>query len=133
MDSTTARLGIPLYMWRIFVWPLAVSLLIYIGCNGVFIFILFSDDAMDVVLRGPVLLGLLFALPVLSLLFIGFMAWILFKRASRYRLRFQKRNGWLCFRCDYDLFEGQHTCPECGSAWEPEKLKVGWKKMVNQP
>lgn len=77
-----------MHMWRIFIWPLAVSLFIYIGCNAAFIFVLFNDDAMDIVLSRPFFL---LSLIVLPLLFIGVMVGVLFKRAMRYRKRFQER------------------------------------------
>jgi hypothetical protein len=115
-------------MYRIFIWPTGIALFFYIGSMVVLLGVIQNDAAFDIVLRNPVrnMLIAMF-LPILLLFLI--VGRLIF-RAKKYERRFRKRQGRLCFRCDYDLLEGQHTCPECGLLWEPEKLKMGWKKIM---
>jgi len=49
-------------------------------------------------------------------------------RAIRYLKRFRQLGGMLCFVCDYELVEGQARCPECGAAWEPDRLGKKWQR-----
>jgi len=55
---------------------------------------------------------------------------ILMIKQMGYLKRLKQRAGKACFRCDYDLIDGQTQCPECGSDWEPSKLNRAWKKKI---
>ncbi len=128
--KNTVKDGVPIVIYRSPLLTPFVAAFIFLGYTTLLVVFLFVEPA----------LGYVFTYPVRSVAMIFFVPAIIsicliHKRRARVKSfvkRFKDQNGMICFACSYDLLEGQHTCPECGSKWEPEKLGKGWKKMMGE-
>lgn len=52
-------------------------------------------------------------------------------RLNRYRSRFIRLNGHVCFICDYELDKNLNRCSECGTDWSTDGLNDKWTKLAN--
>ncbi len=128
--SKTVKLGSPARVWGIMFRPMLISLaILQVWLFGVYMFV-GTEKGLDWLIDHLYTGGSLFL--ILPIILFPMYSFVLASRAKRYQKRFKQRRGLVCFVCDYDMLEGQHTCPECGSKWEPERLGKGWKKMMRE-
>lgn len=119
-------LGQPAIVYKRFLIPFVISQSVLLGYLYLVYAFIMTEKGLDIFIDhlDKVLLWLIPAF-VIALHQI-----ILITRQIRYQKRLKQCAGKACFRCDYDLIDGQTQCPECGCAWEPGKLNRSWKKKL---
>ena len=52
-------------------------------------------------------------------------------RIKRYKTRFKRLNGRVCFVCNYEIDKTLDQCSECGNDWSLKGLNAEWMKLAN--